>query len=184
LGGRFPGRREGVIEFQKAKVETVRRRMQYIEEHEKELQPRTITVNVTKGDDFISSASSPGSDLVWYSDEPRERGGDGKAPTPLFHFLSGMGFCQFVHYAEHLMVDGVTLESLQMKVDGKVSLQRPRRFIEVSYEVSVTSQLDDETVRALARRAADDCYATNTLKRACTVTGIVLHNGRKIDEHR
>ncbi len=173
-----------MIEFQKAKVETVRRRMQYIKEHEKEIQPRTITVKLAKGDDFSSSASSPGSDLVWHSDEPGERGGDGKAPTPLQHFLSGMGFCQFVHYAEHLMVEGVTLESLQMQVDGKVSLQRPRRFIEVSYEVSVTSQLDDETVRALARRAADDCYATNTLKRACPVTGIVLHNGKKIDEHR
>ncbi len=170
-----------MIRFRETMVDTVRRRMQYMKEREKDLY--TITVRVEKRDDFLSSASIPGSDLVWYSDEPKERGGEGKAPTPLQHFLSGMGFCQFVHYAEHSMVQGVALQSLQMKIDGKVSLQRPRRFTEIAYEVNITSQHDHETIRDLARKAAEDCYATNTLRRACTVTGSVIHNGKKIDEH-
>ncbi len=170
-----------MVRFREHLVETVGRKMQYIKEHEKDLY--TITVRLEKRDDFFSSASVPGSDLAWYSDEPKERGGEGKAPTPLQHFLSGMGFCQFVHYAEHLTMQRVTLESLQMKIDGKVSFQRPRRFTEIGYEVSITSQHDDETIRDLARKAAGDCYATNTLRRACTVTGSVIHNGKKIDAH-
>jgi hypothetical protein len=64
-----------------------------------------------------------------------------------------------------------------MKIDGTISEQRPRRFIEVTYEVTVTSSESDETVKKLALKAAEDCYVTNTLKRACPVTGVIIHNG-------
>jgi uncharacterized OsmC-like protein len=95
-----------------------------------------------------------------------------------------MGFCQFVHYAEHSMVDGLKLESLRMKICGTIADQKPRRFTDVVYEVNITSSESDETIKELALRAAEDCYVTNTLKRACRVTGIVVHNGTKIDEHQ
>jgi uncharacterized OsmC-like protein len=157
--------------------------MQYLAKHEGELQPRTITVTLAKGDDFLSSASRPGSALAWYSDESTERGGQGRGASPLSYFLSAMGFCQFVHYTEHCIVDNLKLDSLEMKIDGTISLQKPRRFLDIRYEVRVASLENDERIRRLAKQAAEDCYVTNTLRAACKVTGTVIHNGTRIDEH-
>ncbi len=172
-----------MVRFEETVVERTKRKMQYIQEHEKELEPRTLTVLVRKADNFQASASRPGTDFVWVSDEPRERGGQDRGTNPLSYFLSGLAFCQMVHYAEHSMVEGVRLESLEMKIEGKVVLQRPRRFTDVSYEVRIQSPEDVEKIRWLARTAAEDCYVTNTLKEACRVSGLVYHNGTKIDEH-
>ncbi len=157
--------------------------MQYTKEHEAELEPRTITIELRKEDNFLSTASRPGTDLKWYSDESKEREGTGRGPSPLSYFLSSMGFCQFVHYAEHAMVDGIKLESLEMKVNGTIVTQRPRRFTEVTYEVKISAPESEETIRRLAKKAAEDCYVTNTLKRSCKVTGTIIHNGKKIDSH-
>ncbi len=172
------------IKFSETAVEKTKRQMQYVREHEKELGPFTVTVLLRKEDDFLSSANRAGTSLVWYSDEPKDRGGQGKGPSPLSYFLSSMGFCQLVHYAEHCMAEGIKLDSLEVKIDGKVSTQRPRKFTEVTYEVTIHSSEQDETVKKLARTAAEDCYVTGTLKKACRVTGIINHNGRTVDEHQ
>jgi uncharacterized OsmC-like protein len=164
-------------------TEEVKRRMQYVKEHQTELKPWTVTVSVKKEDGFLSSASRQGSDLVWYSDEAKERGGTGKGPSPLSYFMSSLGFCQMVHYVEHCAVDNLKLDSLNIKVEGKISPQKPVRFTDVTYEVQIRSGEGDEQVRDLARLAAEDCYVTNTLRRSCNVNGIIFHNGKKIDEH-
>ena len=172
-----------MIKFEQSVIERTKRTMAYVMEHETELPPRTITVNLEKNDNFLSTASREGSALVWYSDESKERGGGEKGASPLSYLLSSMGFCQFVHYAEHSIVDGLERDSLQMKVSGKISMRPPRRFTEIFYEVNIASSESDEAIKSLARKAADDCYVTNTLKRACTVTGLITHNGTKIDQH-
>ncbi len=172
-----------IIRFEEQTIERTKRAMQYVKEHETEMDPRTITVELRKEDNFLSTASRPGTDLKWYADESKERGGTGKGPSPLSYFLSSMGFCQFVHYAEHAMVDGIKLESLEMKVNGTIVTQRPRRFTEVTYEVRISSPDSEETIRELAKKAADDCYVTNTLKRSCKVIGTIFHNGKQIDSH-
>ena len=164
-------------------MERTRRLVEHVAKHEKELPPRTITVMLTKGDDYLSSARRLGSDLVWYSDETKERGGQEKGAPPLSYFLSAMGFCQFVHYTEHCIADNVKLDSLEIKIDGTISPQRPRRFLEVKCELKISSQENEDTIKKLARQAADDCYITNTLKRACKVTGTVVHNGNTVDTH-
>jgi uncharacterized OsmC-like protein len=172
-----------MIQFDEQVAERTKRAMKYAKEHESELEPRTITIELRKEDNFLSTASRPGIDLKWYADESKDRGGTGKGPSPLSYFLSSMGFCQFVHYAEHAIVDGIKLESLEMRVNGTIVAQRPRRFTEVAYEVKITSPEGEEMIRQLAKKAADDCYVTNTLKRSCKVTGTVIHNGKKIDSH-
>lgn len=171
------------LRFDESVVERTRRSMKYVKEHEAELEPRTITVELKKEDNFLSVASRSGVDLKWYSDESKERGGAGKGASPLSYFLSSMGFCQFVHYAEHAMVDGIRLGSLEMRVNGTITSQRPRRFIDIPYEVKISSPERDVTIRELARKAAEDCYVTNTLKGGCKVSGTILHNERIIDNH-
>lgn len=173
-----------MVHLDDALIEQVRRKMQYVSENRAELKPWAVTVLVRKEDGFVSSASRLGSDLVWYSDEPKERGGTGKGTSPLSYFLSSLGFCQMVHYVEHCAGGDLKLDSLEMKVEGKISPQRPARFTDVTYEVKIGSSEDDERVKKLARTAAEDCYVTNTLKRSCSVKGIIFHNGSKIDEHQ
>jgi uncharacterized OsmC-like protein len=172
-----------LIKFTESATEKTKREMRYKKEHELELAPFHVTVLLEKKDDFLSSATRAGREFVWYSDEPKEEGGSGIGAGPLSYFLSSMGFCQFVHYTEHSMVDGIQLESLRMKIEAKVTEQRPRRFEEIKYEVTISSRDSDDTIRNLARRAAEDCYVTNTIKRSCPVTGIIIHNGHTIDEH-
>ncbi len=114
-----------MVSFSERVIQVTRRSMNYIEEHEAELQPRTIVIQVEKMDDFLSAAKKEGSEFTWFSDEIRERGGEGKGASPLSYFLSAMGFCQFVHYTEHCIMDGVKLQSLTMKIEGKIVMQRP-----------------------------------------------------------
>ncbi len=171
------------IRFSAGTVEKTVRRMQYLREHGGELQPFTVAIQISKKDDFLSSASRAGSDLVWSSDEPKDRGGQGLGPSPLSYFLSSLGFCQFVHYAEHAMEDNLTINSLEMKVEGRASMQKPRRFTEVTYEARITSPESEEAIKRLARVAADECYVTNTLMRACNVKGLIFLNGKRLDEH-
>lgn len=172
-----------MVNYSQQVAERTKRLMQYNIDNESKLPARTISVNLKKEDDFLSVAARSGSPFSWYADESKERGGTEKGASPLSYFLSSMGFCQFVHYAEHSMLVGIKLESLEMKVDGKIVMQKPRRFTEVSYEVKITSSNDDETIRKLAKAAAEDCYVTNTLKKSIPVKGIIIHNGNKIDEH-
>ena len=87
-----------------------------------------------------------------------------------------------VHYVEHCAVENLKLDSLDIKVEGKVSPQKPVRFTDVTYEVQIRSGESDERVKELSKKAAEDCYVTNTLRRSCNVNGIIFHNGRKIDE--
>ena len=172
-----------MVNYSQAVSERTNRLMQYNIENESKLPARTISVNLKKQDDFVSVATRQGSSLAWYSDESKERGGTEKGASPLSYFLSSMGFCQLVHYAEHSMLSNIKLESLELKIDGRIVLQKPRRFTEVNYEVRIESANDDETIRKLARVAAEDCFVTNTLKRSIPVKGIVIHNRKKIDEH-
>ncbi len=88
-----------------------------------------------------------------------------------------------MHYSEHCIADDIRLDSLEVKIDCKVSNQRPKRFSEVAYEVTIDSSEEDEVVKRLAKAAADDCYVTGTLKSACKVTGIITHNGGRVAEH-
>lgn len=172
-----------MVNLSQTLIEQVKRRMQYVKEHHAELKPWSVTVSVKKEDGFLSSASRQGTDLIWYSDEPKERGGTGRGPSPLSYFLSSLGFCQMVHYVEHCAVEDLKLDSLDIRVEGEVSPQKPVRFTDITYEAQIRSGEDDVRVRELARMAAEDCYVTNTLRRSSNVTGIVFHNGKKIDEH-
>jgi uncharacterized OsmC-like protein len=159
-----------------------KRRMEWERIHESEMSPETISVTLDKHEDFVSTASS-GDGLSWYSDSYREAGEQAKGASPLAYLLSSVGFCQFVHYVEHCSLDGIKLDAMRMNVNGQITFQRPRRFTTVTYEVHITSSEHDDTVRKLARSAAEDCFVTNTLKRSCRVVGVVIHNGTKIDEH-
>jgi len=53
-------------------------------------------------------------------------------------------------------------------------------FDEIEFEARISSQEPPERIRELARAAANDCYVTNTLKRACRVHGRIFLNGEHL----
>src|SRR5260370_33935134 len=105
------------LRFDQQVAERTKRTMQYVKEHEANLEPRTITIELRKEDNFLSEASRSGTDLKWNSHESKERGGPSNGASPLSYFLSSKAFCQFVHYAEHPMLDWINLQSLERKVN-------------------------------------------------------------------
>jgi len=119
-------------------------------------------------------------DLVWYSDAAKAVGGKGEHPGALQHFIAGLPLCQMTHYAERASVRGIMLEDLEVSVVGHYVAIAGYGFDQVEYEVRIASTEPPERIKELASAAASDCYATNTLKQSCKVTGRVLVNGEHL----
>lgn len=128
-----------------------------------------ISVTVRKGDNLSSKAGQDGLDLSWVSDE--------SGPSPLAYFVSSLGMCQMIHYAEHAASQGIEIDDLNITVEGKFSVSRPRYFSEIIYHVELGSPENTEKLIRLASSAASDCYVTNTLSKACVVKGMLTING-------
>ncbi len=133
-----------------------------------------IVVIVRKGDNLTSEASQEGLDFSWVSHE--------SGPSPLAYFLSSLGMCQMVHYAEHAASQEIKIDDLKITVEGKFSISRPRHFSEIRYHVDLRSHEDTERLIMLASSAASDCYITNTLSKACVVEGTLTINGKDLEK--
>lgn len=171
-----------MINFSEDFRDRMLKRLEHYEKADAEGVRREVKVTVVKHDNMLSEAYSTSGDITWYSDEPESQGGSGKGVSPLAYFLSSIGMCQMVHYAEHAAAKNFRIESLSIKISGRFSLAHPRGFEEIKYEIEVLSPEGKETVRWLARKAEEDCYVTQTVKKACRVKGMVLHNGELILE--
>ncbi len=151
------------------------------EEERKRKFSRHIRIT-TKYLDNLRKESKSG-EIVWYSDASKLVGGKGEHPGALQHFMAGLPLCQMTHYAERASVWGLRLDSLEMSVLGHYTSISGYGFDEIEYEARITSQKETpETIKRLAKAASDDCYVTNTLKRACRVKGHVFLNGEPLLE--
>jgi len=131
-----------------------------------------VSVTATKGDNLYSEASTVGQGFSWASDE--------SGPSPLAYFISSLAMCQMIHYGEHSGSKNIKIDSLVIRVEGKFSVSRPRSFSEITYLVDINSPEDAERIMELASSAASDCYITNTLAKACEVTGFLTMNGNEL----
>lgn len=114
----------------------------------------------------------------WISDEPAERGGSDRAPNPLAYFVSGLGFCQAVHFAGEAARNGIILEDLENTVRGKFDRGKERRFLEFIYDLKITSQSPPEKIRAMVEIGEKFCYVSNTLAMSTKITGNIFLNGK------
>ncbi|MEM4416555.1 MAG: OsmC family protein [Nitrososphaerota archaeon] len=157
-------------------------RLNFYEKADGQGVKRDVEVTVVKHDNLLSEASTPSGDITWFSDEPRAQGGSGRGVSPLAYFLSSMGMCQMVHYAEYAAAKGLAIESLAIRIWGRFSVSHPRGFEEIRYDVEIVSPENREVIRWLAAKAEEDCFVTQTIKKACKVGGKVVHNGEAILE--
>ncbi len=135
-----------------------------------------VGVTVTKGDNLLSEAKPENQVYTWTSDE--------NGPSPLAYFVSSLAMCQMVHYGEHAASKDLGIDDLKVSVEGKFRVSRPRSFSEITYFVDIRSPERIEKIKELASISASDCYITNTLSRACQVTGSLKINGNDAGEIR
>jgi len=119
-------------------------------------------------------------DLVWHSDAGKQVGGKGEHPGALQHFIAGLPLCQMTHYAERASARGIKVEDLEVTAVGHYTGIAGYGFDSVEYEVRISSPESPEKVKELATAAAGDCYVTNTLKKACKVSGRLILNGNEV----
>ena len=162
-----------MVKFDTEFIERMRDRMaRYAKFDEKGDVSSRVAVSVTKRENLRSETSPENQDFSRISDENR--------PSPLSYFISSLGMCQMVHYAEHAASEGINITDLSIRVEGKFKVSRPREFTEIDYDVVITSPDPIDTIRKLAFNSASDCYVTNTLSKACTVRGSLVVNGSPV----
>lgn len=131
----------------------------------------TVTVSTVKRSDLDSETFIQGS-------AGRLLSGEGNI-SPLAYFLSGMTICQSIHFAEWASTSDIKVESLVIEAKGEFSVSRPRSFIKIDYLIKIESEESQERIMGLISRATSDCFVTNTLKKACEVTGLISINGKQ-----
>lgn len=156
-----------MVSFSAGFADKMRARLRKYEEIDKTETTTKIGVTVEKLDDLASKTVGR-NQHVWFSDE--------NGPSPLEYFVSALGSCQCVHYAEHAAAKGVQLGSLKIEVDGHFRVTRPRGLERVEYSVIIQSPDKPSIIRELAEKAASDCYVTQTLKKVCEVRGHLVLN--------
>lgn len=139
---------------------------------------RAVRVSAKYGSDLRKELRS--GELSWYSDAGKAVGGKGEYPGALQHFVSGLPLCQMTHYAERASVWGLKLEELEISAVGHYLALGGNGFDEIEFEARISSEEAPERIKDLAKAAVNDCYVTNTMKRACNVHGRVFLNGEHL----
>jgi uncharacterized OsmC-like protein len=140
-----------------------------------ELLVGTTQVDIKLLEDVRSEAKVRS--FTWQADEPAERGGQDSAPNPLSYFVSGLGFCQAVHFAGEAVRHGLSIDSLEITLRGRFDRGEQRRYIEFIYDLRIESPDPPEKIRTMVETAERFCYVSNTLARSATLTGNVTLNG-------
>ncbi len=159
---------ESMVEFTEDFRERMRKKLLLLKEADSRKVRSNVKVTVVKHDNQLSEAASRGG-FKWKADE--------NGPSPLDYFVSSLAMCQMVHYSEHAAAENIDIKSLRIDVTGTFSVAHPRSFEDVTYTVHIESGEEEQRVIALARTARDDCYVTNTIRKACNVTGKIVLNG-------
>jgi uncharacterized OsmC-like protein len=138
----------------------------------------TTRVDIRLLEDVRSEASMR--QFTWLSDEPMERGGQDAAPNPLSYFVSGLGFCQAVHFAGEAARHGLAIDSLEITLRGRFDRGTERRFLEFIYDLRIESPEPSDRIRAMVETAERFCYVSNTLARSAQLTGHVHLNSEPL----
>lgn len=162
-----------MVTFSAGFTEKMRERLRKYEEADTTEVTAKVRVTVDKLDDLASVARGR-NQSHWAADE--------NGPSPLEYYISALGLCQCVHYAEYAAASGIRLESLRIEINGDFRVTRPRSLKKLEYTVLIQSPEKPDVIRDLARKASADCYVTQTLKKACEVRGHLLLNDSNLSE--
>jgi uncharacterized OsmC-like protein len=104
------------------------------------------------------------------SDEPSTLGGGDSAPNPVEQLLGALGNCLAVGYAANASVAGISIERLDIKLDGDIDLRSflgladgHAGFSEIRAVVDLVTDADTEAEAALHARVAASSPVGHTL---------------------
>jgi uncharacterized OsmC-like protein len=148
-----------------------------------------------KVDEGIEEATFPllKGNFVIRSDEVAEPVyyGKGTAPQPLDIFLAGIGMCMTSIYGEGAADLGMTIDSVEVRVQGDLDMTgildlnkkgyegRPG-FAKIHYKVKIESQEPKERVMELISRVERACPAHNTIMRGAPTEFSYEINGKPV----
>jgi uncharacterized OsmC-like protein len=113
-------------------------------------------------------------------DEPPERDGYGRGPTPLNYFLIGAGSCLLMQWAKLATIEDLDIDSLEAIVRGHTDRRIDGYFTDFVFDISMTGGEPPEKIKQVARESERLCFVHNTLKRAVPVTTHVKLNNQVI----
>ena len=111
------------------------------------------------------------------SDEPAALGGTDTAPNPVEQVLAALGNCLAVGYAANVSIDGITINDLQIKLEGNLDL---RTFLglapndnagydAIRVNISIAADATDEQLARLHERVIGTSPVGHTLSRSVPV---------------
>ncbi len=119
---------------------------------------------------------------IFWTDEPKNRGGEDTAPAPLPYFIAGAASCflmQCVKVAGYRMID---VDDVEVTCVGRFDRRVGEGFREIVYEVKVKGAEDLAKVREMVSEAERMCFAHRTLSKAVKTRLRLYYNGRLVEE--
>jgi uncharacterized OsmC-like protein len=121
-------------------------------------------------------------------DEPPELAGKNAGPSPVELVLVALGTCQEIIFSAYASVMDIELISVKVNVKGKLDLKGlfgldksvPAGFKSISFETSIESTADEESIRKLIETVEAHCPVMDILTRPMSISGVAKLNGNKI----
>ncbi len=120
------------------------------------------------------------SEFTLVVDEPVDRGGGNKGPSPLVYFLTGIGACLLSQFVRVGIARGVDLSYKEMRLKGERDRRVGGGFQHITQEIYAEGPASEDEVRALSEEAEAFCYVHVTLRRAVKMTLVVHLNGNEV----
>jgi len=113
-------------------------------------------------------------------DEPPERSGYGRGPTPLNYFLIGAGSCLLMQWAKIAVIEGLNIDNLEATVRGHTDRRIDGYFTDFVFDIRFEGDESEERIKQVAKESERLCFVHNTLKRAVPVITNIVMNGKLI----
>jgi len=115
-------------------------------------------------------------------DEPEERGGLGKGPTPLQYFLIGSAACFMMQCANIAIARGMRIDMLRVSAIMEFDRRVEGKIKRIIYEIKVESPEKGDVIRWLVAEAERFCYVHNTLSEVVEMKTRVSLNGEVLEQ--
>ncbi|SVB42222.1 uncharacterized protein METZ01_LOCUS195076 [marine metagenome] len=115
-----------------------------------------------------------------YIDEPKERGGNDKGPSPITYFLTGVAACLLNQFLRLAITREIPISVSSLMAKGIFERTVGGGFKEIINELYLQGNVSVEDLQELAAMAEGYCYIHNTLIKAVLMTTELYLNGEHV----
>ena len=115
-----------------------------------------------------------------YIDEPRERGGNDKGPSPITYFLTGIATCLLNQFLRLAITREIPISVSSMLAKAIFERTVGGGFKEIVNELYLEGNITVEELQGLATMAESYCYIHNTMSKSVLMTTELYLNGTHV----